>query len=252
MIIDLTLAPTTITTGWQTNTAASSNPFIASSQTVDRGGHRIALSYVYRALHGETRAAMRALIARLRGQSHRLRAPIYDNTKLGRYGGRPLVSGGGQQGYSLNIRGAAASTTRWIAAGDYFSVIVNGEPELKIATRDVDTDAAGTAVLHFEPRLRGSPIHGAAIHVEDGRLPKPSGIFLLAAADTAMSSQRGRFSAVSSVTLSLIEDVYATQALTPSVTRRAQGRLVGRITLAMTGSATPKSPPAGEIPTGLQ
>ena len=75
---------------------------------------------------------MIATIARLRGIGNRLRVKVADNPMLGAYGGVPLVDGAAQTGYTLNIDGCTPGVTKWISEGDYFSVIVNGEPELKI------------------------------------------------------------------------------------------------------------------------
>lgn len=211
-IIDLLLTPNTVSPGWRTNTAASANPFIASSQTVDRGGHRLSFVYNYVGLRGTRRANIIATIARLRGQSNRLRVSVADNPKLGVYGGVPLVNGADQTGYTLAIDGCTPSTTKWISEGDYFSVIVNGEPELKIAALDADSDALGNVTLTFEPKLRASPLDNATLYVEDGAQPKPQGIFIMSEPNIVYTSRPGHPSKVTAVSLPLIEDVYATQA----------------------------------------
>ena len=78
-------------------------------------------------------------------------------------GGTPLVKGGGQAGSTLAVDGCTAGITGWMRAGDYFSV--NGE--LKMLTRDADTDGSGEATLHFKPALRNSPADDAPLAVRN-------------------------------------------------------------------------------------
>ena len=92
-----------------------------------------------------------------------------------------------------------------------FSIDVNGEHELKMATIDANSDGAGLVVLTFTPRIRAAPLDNAAIFVEDGVLTKPQGIFVLQNADTGWSSRPGFPSKISSMSLAMTEDVFATQ-----------------------------------------
>jgi hypothetical protein len=207
----LTLTPTTVQPGWMGNTALATSGLIGSAQTTDRQGLKWRFRYGFR-ITGDDRAEMLGLLAQLRVQSHRLRVPVYDNPARGAYGGTPLVNGASQTGNSLNIDGASLSITNWIRRGDYFSVIVGTEPELKMATTDASSDGSGNVLLTFEPRLRDSPSNGAAIYVQDGVLTVPSGVFLLAEQDIGWESvHRGTPDPVMNVTLDMIEDVFATQ-----------------------------------------
>ena len=207
---NLTQGPSTLSMTLVGNTAVFPSPLIASAQTLDRGGQRWNAVYNYTNISAAKRGSLMGLLARLRGQAHRLRVPVYDNPKRGVYGGTPLVNGASQTGSQLIFDGAS-NVTNWIRAGDYFSVVVNGEHELKMCTLDLTTSGGG-GTLDFEPRLRASPLNNAVIFVEDGTLQKPEGIFHLTSANAGWSSRPFHTtSELSQIVLSLTEDVFATQ-----------------------------------------
>ncbi len=209
-IFDLTEVPSTLSMQLLSNTGLSPSPLVASAQTLDRGGLKWQATYNYTNISKAKRAILMGLLARLRGQAHRVRLPIYDNPKRGAYGGTPLVVGGAQTGSTLLFDGAD-NVTDWIMAGDYFSVVVNGEHELKMCTVDLTTSAGG-GTLDFEPRLRASPANNAVIRVEDGALPKPEGVFVMSDSSVGWSSRPMQTtSELSQMVLSFIEDVFATQ-----------------------------------------
>ncbi len=207
---DLTVAPQIVAVTLRGNTAVYESPLTGNMQTLDRGGLHWVFQYTWTAIFGDDAADMRALVAALRSQANRVRVKVYDNPKRGAYGGTPLVAGASQTGSSLTIDGASNSITDWIKAGDYFSVDVNGEHELKMATADANSDGTGNVTLNFEPALRDSPLDNAAIWVEDGTLPKPGGVFILSDPDATWSS-RPTATNRTSVSLQFTEDVYATQ-----------------------------------------
>lgn len=208
-IIDLNETPNIIVMTLRGNTGAFESSMNGSAQTIDRGGLKWGCVYTYTQARGDNRAELLANLAELRAQANRIRVPVYDNPNRGAYGGTPLVDGASQTGSSIAIKGGSNNITDWIKRGDYFSIDVNGEHELKMCTADGDTNGTGDiAALSFEPRLRASPLDNAAIWVEDGTLPKPKGIFLLRAPDAQWSSVPGQRSALS---FDMIEDVFATQ-----------------------------------------
>ncbi len=209
-VFDLNQTPTDVTMEVVGNTGLFSSPLIASAQTLARSTKWNA-NYRFNNLRDDDRADLMGTIAALRGQDNRLRVPVFDNPKRGAYGGTPLVDGGSQTGFSLNIKGATFNILDWIRKGDYFSIDANGEHELKMATDDANSDGAGLVVLSFTPRIRFAPLDNAGIFVEDGVLTKPQGIFLLESADTGWSSRPGFPSKVSSMALAMTEDVFATQ-----------------------------------------
>jgi len=208
---DLTATPNAVQMRLLSNTALSVSAMIGSAQTVDRGGYKWLATYTYNSRIATERGDLLGTLAALRGMANRLRVPVHDNEAGGAYGGTPLVAGAGQTGSSIDIDGCSSSITKWIAKGDYFSIVINGEPELKMCTADAATDGGGLATITFEPRLRAAPADNAVIYVEDGVLTKPSGIFLLANAENGWSSNPHRIGEISSITLELVEDVFATQ-----------------------------------------
>lgn len=212
-IFDLNIVPRTVAMRPEGNTGIFPSPLIASAVTLDRGGQKWQAIYNYPNISAATRAELMGLIARLRGQAHRLRVPVYDNPKQGLYGGTPLVDGAAQEGSQLAIKGGSNNITDWIKAGDYFSVVVNGEHELKMCTVDADTNGSGLiAVLDFEPRLRASPDDSAVIYVEDGSLPKPRGIFTLSSGNAGWTSSPFQTTTeLSQIVLAMTEDVFSTQ-----------------------------------------
>ena len=209
---DLPVTPARVRMEPRANTGLFPSPLLASAQTVNRGGQKWACTLTFPPLRGRNRANMMSLVTKLEGQENRLRVAVTDNPKDGAYGGTPLVTGAAQTGSSLAIDGCTANVTNWIREGDYLSVIVNGEPELKICTADASSDGLGNVTVQFKPNLRASPADNAVIYVEDGVLTRPTGVFLLEEPDAGWDSRPGHPSKVGSFVLNLVEDVWATQA----------------------------------------
>ncbi len=207
-IFDLTPTPKFVNISPAANTALSGSSLIASAQTLDRGGMKWKAVYTYTNMRTADRAELMSLMTELEGQAHRLRVPVYDNPKQGAYGGTPLVDGASQTGYSINLKGCSNSVTDWIKRGDYFSIDVNGEHELKMATADATSGGTGLITVSFKPKLRASPLNNAAVFVEDGVLSKPRGIFVLESPEPDWSSVPGKRS---TFVFSMIEDVFKTQ-----------------------------------------
>lgn len=211
-ILDLTPTPTVVVMMLRGNTALFQSPLTAAAQTIDRGGLHWMLTYTFQNIRGADRAVLLGTLAALRSQANRLRVPVYDNPNRGLYGGTPIVAGASQTGSSIDLDGCSNNITNWIRAGDYFSIDVNGEHELKMATADANTDGAGAVTVSFEPRLRFSPLNNAAVYVEDGVLSVPQGVFMLSDPENNWSSMPGRDKQHRSIlSLKMTEDVFATQ-----------------------------------------
>lgn len=209
--VNLSVVPNSIEMRIAGNTAASQSPFNSSTQRTDRGAAFWQASASFINFTGARRAELMAFIAEMRSQSNSVRLPVFDNPKNGAYGGTPLVDGGSQTGTSINIKGASFSVADWIKRGDYFSIDVNGEHELKIATADASSSGGGLVTVSFQPTLRASPLDSAAIYVEDGVLTRPQGVFFFSEAVNGWSSRPGSTDKVSNSTLSFVEDIFATQ-----------------------------------------
>lgn len=209
-IVTLSVSPSVVSLQLIGNTGLYPSPLIASAQTIDRGGLKWKATYTYNNVSSDRRAQLMGLIASLRAQANRVRVKVYDNPRRGGYGGTPLVDGGSQTGSSLDVDGVT-NKTNWIRAGDYFSVVVNGEHELKMCTADADS-SGGAVTIPCEPRLRASPLNNAVVFVEDGGGDVPEGVFVLEGNTAGWSSRPFQSSTeLSTISLSLIEDVFATQ-----------------------------------------
>lgn len=207
-------APTSVIMTMAANTALFPSPLIASATTLNRGAAKWRVVYAYSNLINIDRAALMALLVKLKGQANRVRVPVYDNPKQGAYGGTPLVAGASQTGTSINLDGCSATVTGWIKAGDYFSIDVNGEHELKMATADASSDGGGAITIDFLPALRASPLDNAAVYVEDGVLSKPQGVFMLSSPAPSWQSTPANNEYVggtSTFSLDMVEAVFATQ-----------------------------------------
>lgn len=209
-ILDLSAVPNLVAMQLSGNTGLFQSPLNGSIQTLDRGGLKWEAQYTFSKLRGDERGVLLGTLAGLRSQANRLRVPVYDNPKRGTYGGTPLVAGGSQTGNTINLDGGLGSVSNWIRKGDYFSIDVNGEHELKMATTDANS-SGGSITIGFEPRLRTSPLNNAVVYVEDGVLPKPQGIFILTDPNALWSSRPGNPTHISVVSLAMTEDVFATQ-----------------------------------------
>ena len=209
-VFDLEAVPQIVVMNPRGNTGAFESPLIASATTRSRGGYKWLIVYTYTELKGDPRADLMGTLVALRGMENRLRVPIYDNPMRGAYGGTPLVDGGSQTGSSIDLKGCSNSITNWIRKGDYFSVYVNSEHELKMATADASSNGTGLITIAFEPRLRAAPANNAVVFVEDGVLAKPRGIFYLTNPDTNWSS-RPAVDGRSAFSVAMTEDVFATQ-----------------------------------------
>ncbi len=209
---DLIVRPSSTAMRLQSNTGVFQSGLNAVTQTVDRGGLKWNCQLNWNNKKGADRPELMAMIAELRGQSNRLRVPVSDNPARGAYGGTPLVDGASQTGSSINIDGVTPSVTNWIRRGDYFSVLVNGEHELKLCTADANSDGTGQVTIQFEPRLRASPADNAAVRVQDGVLDRPEGVFILSQPDNGWDSRPGANDKISSFSLGFVEDVFITQA----------------------------------------
>ncbi|MEL7475629.1 MAG: hypothetical protein AAGJ55_05290, partial [Cyanobacteria bacterium J06555_12] len=105
---------------WQllSNTATYTSPLTGKIQTIDRGGERWACTLNFENLATNEKATLKAFLARLNGQQHRVTLPDHSLVQRGALSGALVVNGASQTGSSINIDGATPSVTNWIRAGD--------------------------------------------------------------------------------------------------------------------------------------
>ncbi len=77
--------------------------------------------------------------------------------------GSPVISGGGQAGLFLAIRGAAANYT--VQAGQFFSVITGGRRSLYQCQTATVLNASGVGTLPIRPMLRTTPNDGDTVEM---------------------------------------------------------------------------------------
>ena len=81
--------------------------------------------------------------------------------------GTPVVDGAGQEGSSLNIRGAPASASGYLLAGDYIQLGGGSSAALFKVLVDVDTDVSGDATLELWPDITSAVGDGSTVTTSD-------------------------------------------------------------------------------------
>jgi hypothetical protein len=161
--------------GFMDNRRTFTSPLTGSVQTVGAAGGRWKCTIGWDILRNLIEApAVEALMMSL-SEGNRLRLwDLRRRTPTGVGGGAPAVDGAGQVGRALNIKGAPLSTTAWLRAGDWVHIAgIGAYGQLCMVTADVNTTAAGLAVLPLAPAMRGIPANNAVI-----TLTKASALFI--------------------------------------------------------------------------
>ena len=192
------ITPTTQTFELVTNTKQFQSPLSNAIQTVSRKGSYWKTSMIFNNLSGAERAELQAFIAKLDGQTHRMRISDYGAVRFGTAipPQTPKVQGAGQTGSTLVADGATASQSTYFAAGDYISF----NNELHIVTADVDSSASGVLNIPIAPPIRKSPSDNASVEYS-----APYGVFMM----TNNPMWRTQAPYFSSITIEAIEDVLA-------------------------------------------
>jgi hypothetical protein len=192
------ITPTSQTFELVTNTKMFQSPLSNAIQTVSRKGSYWKTSMVFNNLSGAERSELQAFIAKLDGQTHRMRIRDYGAV---RYGNAiapqtPLIQGASQSGSTLTVDGASANVTDYFAAGDYISF----NNELHIVTEGADSDSSGVVTVSIAPPIRKTPPDNDPIEYA-----APYGVFMM----TNNPMWRTQAPYFSSITIEAIEDVLA-------------------------------------------
>lgn len=192
------ITPTSQTFELVTNTKMFQSPLSNAIQTISRKGSYWKTSMVFNNLSGAQRAELQAFIAKMDGQTHRMRIRDYGAVRFGTAipPQTPRVVGTGQTGSTLLADGATANQSTYFAAGDYVSL----NNELHMVTSDVDSDASGNLSIPLAPPIRKSPDNDEAIEYS-----APYGVFMM----TNNPVWRTQAPYFSSITIEAIEDVLA-------------------------------------------
>lgn len=181
-----------------TNTKTFRSPLSNAIQTVSRKGSYWKTTMVFNNLSGTERSELQAFIAKLDGQTHRMRIRDYGAVRYGNAVSpqTPLVQGSGQTGSSLTVDGASANITDYFAAGDYISF----NNELHIVTEGADSNVSGEVEVFIAPPIRKVPADNTAVEYV-----APYGVFMM----TNNPQWRTQAPYFSSITIEAIEDVLA-------------------------------------------
>ena len=146
-----------------TSTAVATSPFTGTEQVQDWGGEWWEYGIEMARTNGRDGRRMSAFLAALGGLRGRF---LFRDPTIRQPGTAlaPHVAGGLQSGGTLITAGWPAFATP-LMAGDFFSLGSGAETRLYQITDDVVVSEQGTAELKFVPRLRSSPIDGAALEI---------------------------------------------------------------------------------------
>ena len=107
----------------------------------------------------------RAFLTELEGDQNTFRLPIpgYDGPTTSYSGPVPLLNGAGvARSKSVTVDGLTPSSVV-LAKGDYITI----NDELKVVTNQVVSDAAGAAIIVFQPSLRKAVADNTTVHIYD-------------------------------------------------------------------------------------
>jgi len=192
------ITPTSQTFELITNSRQFQSPVSGAVQTLSRKGSFWKTRMTFSNLRGNDRAEMQAFIAKMDGQTHRMRLEDYGRLRYGAATSPQsvLVNGAGQTGSSINLDGATNSVTNFFKAGDYMSF----NNELHMVTADASSNASGQIAVSIAPPIRKATTNDDAVQIF-----APLGVFMMT--NTPRWSTESTY--ISSITIEAIEDVLA-------------------------------------------
>ena len=192
------ITPTSQTFELITNSRQFQSPVSGAVQTLSRKGSFWKTRMTFSNLRGNDRAEMQAFIAKMDGQTHRMRLEDYGRVRYGAATSPQsvLVNGAGQTGSSINLDGATNSVTNFFQAGDYMSF----NNELHMVTADASSNASGQIAVSIAPPIRKATTNDDAVQIF-----APLGVFMMT--NTPRWSTESTY--ISSITIEAIEDVLA-------------------------------------------
>ncbi len=192
------ITPTSQTFELITNSRQFQSPVSGAIQTLSRKGSVWKTRMTFSNLRGNDRAEMQAFIAKMDGQTHRMRLEDYGRVRYGAATSPQsvLVNGAGQTGSSINLDGATNSVTNFFKAGDYMSF----NNELHMVTADASSNSSGQLAVSISPPIRKPTINDDAVQIF-----APLGVFMMT--NTPRWSTESTY--ISSITIEAVEDVLA-------------------------------------------
>ncbi len=192
------ITPTSQTFELITNSRQFQSPVSGAVQTLSRKGSFWKTRMTFSNLRGNDRAEMQAFIAKMDGQTHRMRLEDYGRVRYGAATSPQsvLVNGAGQTGSSISLDGATNSVTNFFKAGDYMSF----NNELHMVTADASSNASGQITVSISPPIRKATTNDDAVQIF-----APLGVFMMT--NTPRWSTESTY--ISSITIEAVEDVLA-------------------------------------------
>jgi len=192
------ITPTSQTFELITNSRQFQSPVSGAIQTLSRKGSVWKTRMTFSNLRGNDRAEMQAFIAKMDGQTHRMRLEDYGRVRYGAATSPQsvLVNGAGQTGSSINLDGATNSVTNFFKAGDYMSF----NNELHMVTADASSNSSGQLAVSISPPIRKPTTNDDAVQIF-----APLGVFMMT--NTPRWSTESTY--ISSITIEAVEDVLA-------------------------------------------
>lgn len=143
-------------------TAATSG-FTGSQQLQDWGGEWWEFTFEMALTRGRDARRLSAFFAALGGMRGRFlfRDPSASRSDLL---ADPIVNGAGQTGNALATSGWAPSSLA-LETGDFISLGSGADTRFYQVTADAVANGSGAATLQITPRLRSSPLNGAALEI---------------------------------------------------------------------------------------
>lgn len=193
------ITPTTQTFELVTNTKQFQSPLSNAIQTVSRNGSYWKTSMVFNNLSGADRAELQAFIAKLDGQTHRMRLRDYGAVRRG--DGLSITSIATQVSHSqgatgITVDGAPSDFNNFFRAGDYISF----NNELHMVTQDANTTSTGSINVYIAPPVRKPTNANTPVTFVNA-----TGVFMMTN-NPKWNTQAPYFS---SITIEAIEDVLA-------------------------------------------
>ena len=131
-------------------------------QARSRGGQRWGMQLTWAPMPRATFMQFFAFLIAQRGQADTFTIRLTGHTApQGTWSGAPVVSGAGQTGRVINLRGLSASQAAAAKAGDILTFA--GQTKVYIVTADAASNSAGLAAVTIEPALQASPLDGAGV-----------------------------------------------------------------------------------------
>ena len=121
-------------------------------QSRTRGAQRWVIKLGYAPMTRAEFAPLHAFLLAQRGQADTFATTMPGHTApLGTWAGLPVVTGAGQSGRTINLRGLTASQAAAAKAGDLLKFA--GHSKVYMVTADAASDSGGLATVTIEPQL---------------------------------------------------------------------------------------------------